>query len=64
MYLKKNLLGFKEKVIKRICINIYWGWSGWHKTGPLPSIVFGIKQEICAHNGDTHGDNGQNGKDQ
>lgn len=29
-----------------------------------PSVVLGVQQEVCAHNGDAHGHNAQDDQDQ
>lgn len=55
---------FEKEIIKWIHINVNGGGGGWQKTSPLPSVVLGIQQEICAHNCHTYGHNDHDDGDQ
>lgn len=56
------VLGLKKEVVKGIGVYVNGRGASCHKARPLPPIILGIQQEICAHNGNANGDHSQNGK--
>lgn len=59
-----SLLGLKEEIVKWVGIDVNGRGARCHETRPLPSVVFRIQQEVCAHNGHAHGDHSQDAEHQ
>lgn len=59
-----HLLGFKEEVVEGICIDVNGRGAGGHEARPLPPIILGIEQKICADNRYTDSHHSQNGEDE
>lgn len=57
-------LGFEEEIVKRVHVDVNGRWSARHERGPLPSIVFGVEQEIRADDRDANGDDDEDQEDQ
>lgn len=54
------LLGFEEEIIERIDVDVDRRGSRRHEAGPLPSVVFGVEQKVCAYDCHAHGHDDQN----
>lgn len=52
--------GFEEEIIERIDIDVDRRGSRRHEAGPLPSVVFGVEQKVCAYDCHAHGHYDQN----
>nr|GMD75750.1 hypothetical protein Iba_chr13bCG3690 [Ipomoea batatas] len=57
-------LGLYMVVIYRIEVHVKSSGCSREERSPLPMVILGIKQEICAHDCHTHCDNYQNNKNQ
>ena len=62
--MKFDSLGLEEEIVEGVDVNVDGRGCAGQEWSPLPSVVFGVEQEVSADNGHADGDDDEDQKDQ